>query len=134
MAQKKKLNIGLIGAAAAGGLTVGLVADKVLPSLGLPDNVTPFIPVALGVFLATQKNPMLVGIGVGMIGSAAPKALQAVGINIGAPFNMVPGGAAYVETLTLPDSYQASITGNNPAMDPIGIGGNYPAFSPMEIG
>lgn len=126
---KKKLDLGTIAAAAGGGLAVGMVADKVLPSLGLPDSVTPFIPAALGVFLAMQKNPLLTAVGLGMVASATPKALNAVGINIGAPFNLIPGGQAYVETLQLPQT--TIMSGVDPAYSPIGLSGVDPAINPL---
>lgn len=129
MAKSKKLNIGIIGAAAAGGLAVGMVANKVLPSTGLPESIQPYLPLALGVFLTMQRNPILQAAGVGMIGSSAPAALSAAGINIGAPQSLLMPGT-YVETLELP---MPAITGNFPAQNPVSITGNNPATMPVSF-
>lgn len=90
-AGKSKLNMSLLGGAAVGGIAVGMVANKVLPSVGLPDQIVPFVPIGLGIFLAMQRNPLMQAVGVGMIGASAPKALEAVGIEIGNPLGLMPG-------------------------------------------
>jgi hypothetical protein len=65
----------------AGSLVAGIAGkqiDKLFPTL--PDPVKNIIPVALGVFLTTQKNSIAKGAGLGMVAVGSSKLLQAFGI------------------------------------------------------
>ena len=82
----RKQDIMILGAAAAGGVGAGIVAKQLIPSLGLPASISPFIVPALGAALAIMvKEPIVKGIGLGMIAAGVPTMLSGLGINIGEP-------------------------------------------------
>jgi hypothetical protein len=84
--RSKKQDFTILAAGAAGGVAVGLVAKQVIPLLGLPDSITPYVPAVLGVGLSIMaKDPMFKAAGIGMIGAAAPGILTALGIDLGDP-------------------------------------------------
>lgn len=123
---KKGLNIALIGGAALGGVAAGMVVTKVLPQIGLPEDIAPYIPLALGAFLTMQKDPLMQAAGVGMIGAGAPTALNKLGVNINMPAGMLPMGADY----TAPDQFNPVVMNGIPTLvdsygntNELGIGG-----------
>jgi hypothetical protein len=69
----KKMNLGKVGYAAAGGI-VAILAQKFIPFGG---NYKPAIPLALGAVLMQQKGEAMQFAGAGMVGEGAGALVQA---------------------------------------------------------
>lgn len=68
-------------AAAAGGASASLVAEKIGEFMPENPSVGAFAPIAIGAYLSGSKNTMLRDAGLGMIGASSGVLLDAIGVN-----------------------------------------------------
>lgn len=87
------------GGVAAGAIAARIVSSKLLSRLD--PKIGSAITLAAGVFLTSQRNPMLRGVGLGMFGAGV--------ISAGQSFNLLSGIPSRSSWLQMPDSDQMPV-------------------------